>query len=241
MDFKNRLVKRIRNTIYGKDYPPRAGYYSQNGQDQFLAEKLFKGRQNGLFIDIGANDGTIFSNTYYLEKNMGWTGFCFEPNPAAYARLIENRECTCIKCGVADFSGRATFLNIEGRCEMLSGLIDKYDPHHIARIEKELKLYGGKKEKIEIECVRLKDILGDRNIQYVDYLSIDTEGSELDILKSIDFEHTYFGVISVENNYDDGRIRKYMRSKNFKFIAVLSGDEFYINRTGRIPSIDNIL
>ncbi len=241
MDFKNRLIRRIKNTIYGKNYPQRAGFYSQNGQDQFLAEKLFKERENGLFVDIGANDGITFSNTYYLERNMGWTGFCFEPNPNAYERLIENRKCTCKKCGVADFSGKATFLKIGGRCEMLSGLIDKYDTHHIARIEKELKLYGGEKEKIEIECVRLNDILGDSNINYVDYLSIDTEGSEFDILKNIDFEHTYYGVISVENNYDDGRIRKYMRSKGFKLIAVLHGDEFYINRTGMISSINKVL
>lgn len=227
------------NKMYRKNYPQKDGYYSQSGQDQFLAEKLFKGRVNGLFVDIGANDGITLSNTYYLEKNMGWTGLCFEPNPDAYVTLIENRTCTCIKSGVADFNGKAAFQRLRGSgvIPMFSGLIDKYDPHHIAMIEEALKLYGGEKETIEIECVRLKDILGDSNIQHVDYLSIDTEGSELDILETIDFEHTYYGVISAENNYDDGRIRKYMRSKNFKFIAYVGCDEFYINRASSIPTI----
>ena len=168
MEFKNRFLKWLRYKIYGKEYPSKVGYYSQDGQDQYLAENLFKGRRNGFFVDIGANDGVSFSNTYYLEKTLGWTGFCFEPNPVVYERLLENRKCNCINCGIADFNGKATFLKIEGNAEMLSGLIDKYDPRHIERIEKELQLYGGKKGTIEIECVRLKDILDKSKIQYVD-------------------------------------------------------------------------
>ncbi|MDO8301903.1 MAG: FkbM family methyltransferase, partial [Sedimentisphaerales bacterium] len=190
------------------------GFYSQNGQDIFLTQTLFKDKGNGVFVDIGAHDGITFSNTCYLEKNLGWSGFCFEPNPDVFQQLIKNRTCQCLSYAIADFAGNAAFMKIDGRSQMLSGLIDKYDPGHLTRIEDELREYGGKKNEIKIVCARLDEILNEYGVQEVDYLSIDTEGAEFDILRTIDFEKRLYRVVSIENNYDDNRIAKYMKSKN---------------------------
>lgn len=65
-------------------------YYSQNGQDAFIV-KLFNGKRNGYFLDIGAYDGVYFSNSLTLEKSLGWEGICIEPNPLVYGQLKSNR------------------------------------------------------------------------------------------------------------------------------------------------------
>jgi len=230
MNFRKRLIKSIRGRVFGRNYSGRDGFYSQDGQDIFLTEELFKGKEHGVFVDIGAHDGITFSNTCYLEKNLGWNGFCFEPNPDVFQRLIKNRTCQCLSYAIADFAGNAEFMKIDGHSQMLSGLIDKYNSAHLARIEEELREHGGQKKEIGIVCARLDEILNEYGIQDIDYLSIDTEGAEFDILRTIDFEKRLYRVVSIENNYDDNRIAKYMKSRNFRLKAILKGDEFYMNK-----------
>lgn len=53
-------------------------YYSQFGQDKFLDQKIFKGKNSGFFLEIGADDGVRYSNTYFFEKFRGWQGICIE-------------------------------------------------------------------------------------------------------------------------------------------------------------------
>jgi hypothetical protein len=54
-------------------------YFSQYKQDEFLDKVLFKKKQNGFFIEIGAHDGISFSNSFFFEKNRSWEGICIEP------------------------------------------------------------------------------------------------------------------------------------------------------------------
>jgi hypothetical protein len=61
-------------------------FYSQYGQDIFISG-LFQGKKDGVFVDIGAYDGIIMSNTYYLERELGWTGVCVEADKEIYERL----------------------------------------------------------------------------------------------------------------------------------------------------------
>ena len=57
------------------EHPSQSPYFSQNGQDAFIIEELFPGKNKWFFVDIGANDGVTFNNTYALEKK-GWRGLC---------------------------------------------------------------------------------------------------------------------------------------------------------------------
>ncbi len=61
-------------------------FYSQAGQDQFLFEHFFRGKRNGVFVEVGAFDGEQFSNTLFFERVMGWKGLCVEPS-AAFSRM----------------------------------------------------------------------------------------------------------------------------------------------------------
>jgi len=172
---------------------PYAPYYSQCGQDKYLNETIFKGKKNGVFVEIGAHDGISYSNSYYFEKYLNWTGICIEPHPQRFQELKENRTCHCYQGCVSDTKGIAQFLMVMGYPEMLSGLIDKYDKRHLARISKEIKQRGGSKQLIEVKCIQFNELMKKYNTNSVDFVSIDTEGGEEEILKSIDFEDLYQG------------------------------------------------
>ena len=197
-------------------------YKSQYGQDKLINEEIFNHKRNGFFVDIGANDGITGSNTYFLEKEMGWSGICIEPQSDIFSKLCENRIAECVNCAVADSNGKRDFLKV-GHADMLSGLTENLDPKHIDRIL--LEGDPDTTQTVSVECKRFADIIDSQEI--IDFLSIDTEGSEFEILKSINFNKVRFRCIAVENNYQNRKIYNFLKNKgyNLKFVA---GDEIYV-------------
>lgn len=202
-------------------------YYSQFGQDKFVNEHFFHDKTNGVFIDIGAHNGILLSNTYFFEQQRNWRGICIEPLPEIYKELCQRRTCHCVRGCIAPFNGTATLLQVVGYSEMLSGLLNNYDQKHLQRIQREIRERGGKTQQIEVACFKLNDLLENHQFYHVDYVSIDTEGGELEILKSIDFDRFIIDVIDVENNYNDPRINNFLVSKGYKFVTRLVCDEIY--------------
>jgi FkbM family methyltransferase len=218
-------------SIHSLEYiRPFAPYYSQCGQDKYLNENVFFNKKNGVFIEIGAHDGVSFSNTYYFERMLGWTGICIEPNPDRFEQLKVNRKAICLNACVSDFNGSADFIKITGAPEMLSGLKNAYDPRHLDRIDLELSMNGGSKEIIQVDVLTLQSIVNKYQIKKIDFLSVDTEGSELFILKSIDLSAVDIEVIIVENNYDDPKIHLYLLENGYILLTRLDGDSMYQKR-----------
>ena len=203
--------------------------YSQSGQDAFVLS-YFKHKRNGFFVDIGANDGVDLSNTYYLEKKLGWKGICFEPIPDIYNKLKANRSCECIKAGVAEKESVEKFTFVDGPSHMLSGMSKEYSPQHRERIQREVKTLGGSIKEVDVMCVVLNDVLEERGIDTIDYLSIDTEGNEFKILKSIDFDRFKIRVMTVENNYRDPEQTQYVVNQGYHLMGTLEADEVFIRR-----------
>lgn len=206
-------------------------FYSQHKQDEYVYNNFFKDKkESGTFLDIGANDGIAISNTYFFEKELGWKGMCVEPYKKKYDDLIKNRNCICINGCIADFNGKGIFLEIDGYPSMLSGLINKYDERHLKRIDYEIALFGGSKKETEVDCFIINDLLEENKLYNIDYTSIDVEGPELDILKTIDFDKFNFNVFSIENNYRTNAIKSFMKEKGFVLIDILDCDEIYIKK-----------
>lgn len=131
---------------------------------------------------------------------------------------------------VAETSGKALFQKIISDTfyvEMLSGLLDKYDPRHLERSRREVKEFGGKIELIEVECERFDNLMKRYGITHIDFLSIDTEGNELDILKSIDFDQCEILAICVENNYASPLLKQYLHAKGYTLLDT-TYDEIYL-------------
>jgi FkbM family methyltransferase len=207
-------------------------FYSQDKQDQFLETNIFKGYKNGIFMDIGAHDGISINNTLYFEKNNNWTGYNVEPIKSVYDKLIINRpNCINLNCAISDTDGTAEFIFNKGYTEMISGLKKNYDSRHYNRLQRENAQMGSTTEIITVPTKRIDTICNNYNITHIHYLSIDVEGAEYDVIKSIDFDRVFIDVIGFENNYNDTSIPiiQYLDKKGY--IEIYRGlDVFMIHK-----------
>lgn len=224
-------------SIFGESYK----FYSQSGQDKYLYNTYFKNIKSGTFVELGAYDGISISNTYFFEKNLAWNGVCIEPMLEPYNKLIKNRKCICLNECVSNEIKMKDFFVIHvseeqkkinqtaKNTEMLSGLMDKYDPRHLQTVNQYLKQFKGTSEIKKIETTTLQKIFNEHAINSVDLLCVDTEGSEFEILQGIDFSKTKIKVILVENNFNENNVKNLLEQNGFVFDRKLGCDDIFFN------------
>lgn len=209
-------------------------YKSQWSQDQYLNTHFFKNNKNGIFIDIGAHDGISGSNTYFFEKNLNWSGICFEPLPNVFDKLTKNRNCICIQSAVYNTNKELDFLKCSGYTEMLSGVIESYDKNHIDRINNENLLFNSTSDIIKVNSAILDDVFKEHKLKIIDYISIDTEGSEFEIISSINFNNIHINIINYEDNYPgtekSDKVIKLLLDNNFVLWHKIGGDNVFYNK-----------
>jgi len=197
---------------------------SQLKQDLFVLSELgFK--RNGYFVEFGATNGVDLSNTYLLEKKFGWLGIVAEPLKSKYAELIRNRSCHIEDKCVWKSSGELLKF-LEANDQDLSTIFEYQD--------KDLHFESRKNGQIsDVETISLNDLLEKYNApRLIDYLSIDTEGSEFEILSNFNFEKYEFRVITVEHNHTNQREAIYNLLTNYgykrKFEKLSDFDDWYV-------------
>ena len=205
-------------------------YASQFGQDEFLDRIVFHGLTNGVFVDVGAHDGEQFSNSVFFERTRSWRGLCLEPNPAIYDRLRRARRAECLQCCAAAESGTVDFVQVSGASEMLSGMAATYGADHATRRDRAVAGDGGTQTIIAVPAARLRDILAERGIGEVHFLSIDTEGGERAVLEGTDFSATLVHAVAIENNYRSADLADFLKRHGFVPLARLVVDDIYLNR-----------
>jgi FkbM family methyltransferase len=219
-------------------------YYGQMGQDKFLDTSVFLGMRNGVFVDVGAHDGESLSNTYFFEKERGWTGLCVEPIPSVFAKLQNLRtRSKCYQVAIDRVEKESMFLLGKGYPEMFSVLTDHLDERHSLRIQNETRDNGGNTELIPVQTKRLDTLFKEQMITHVNYMSIDVEGAEFGVLHSIDFSTVTFDIIEVECNYDDLRpkYKEFFESKGFIPLASIDWDILYIHKDSKyLPQFQSL-
>ena len=193
--------------------------HSQLGQDLQVI-KFYNNKEDGFFIEIGASDGLELSNTYLLETKYKWKGICCEPIPKNFEKLVKNRpNSICYKEAVYNQSGLTVSFDIDNTYDLLSGISD-----HIGTRK-------SNKTTVQVETISLLDVLEKANApSFIEYMSLDTEGSELEILKNFDFEKYTFGLIDVEHNFTEPRrteIRNLLLSKGYVYKGENKWDDMY--------------
>jgi FkbM family methyltransferase len=197
--------------------------YSQLGQDLEVV-RFYNNKQNGFFIEVGANDGIYLSNTYLLETQYNWKGICCEPIHSHFQQLVQNRpKSICYNEAVYNATGLTLTFDIAHSCDLLSGISEHIDTHK-AIVDKD-------KTTIQVKTITLLDVLDNANApSFIDYMSLDTEGSEFEILKNFDFGKYTFGLIDVEHNYNELRrtqIRNLLLSNGYIYKGENNFDDMY--------------
>jgi len=223
------VYRRQRLRIH-RHYIPHAGteiQQSQFGQDDALMQYVDISKK-GFFVDIGAHDGLTGSNSFIFEKQFGWDGVCFEPNPILFQRCQETRACSCENACISSQAGKCKFLLLPDSISMLGGIEEFMTDEHLKRIESTLKPEDRPfVKKIPINSVVLTEYLLMKGRERVDLLLIDVEGAEMDILKSIDFRKVCIDVICVENNYHGDEISGYLHKFGYELKMRIACDEIY--------------
>ena len=193
-------------------------------QDLFVLSELdFK--TGGYFVEFGATNGVDINNTSLLEKNFDWTGIVAEPCKKWHNDLQVNRGCNIeLDCVWSKTGDTLQFVEAEDAELSTVHQLSGKDIHGAER------LVGG--TSYPVKTISLNDLLRKYNAPAkMDYLSIDTEGSELEILSSLNFDEFEFSVITCEHNYTSDREKIFsLLTKNGyqrKFEALSHFDDWY--------------
>jgi FkbM family methyltransferase len=181
-------------------------------------------RESPFFVEFGATDGITLSNTYLLEKEFGWDGLVCEPGIRWQNKLSRNRSCKIDQRCVYSTSGMSIQFTEASEAELST----------ISSFAENDSWSEARKNSIQyiVETVSLEDLLLANNApKKIDYLSVDTEGSEYEILKNFNFYNWEIDFISVEHNFTQRREEIHGLLSSFgysrKYESISKWDDWY--------------
>jgi len=200
-------------------------YTSQAGQDKIIKKNFFDGKKNGFFIEIGAYDGIIGSNCYHFERFLNWDGIAIEPSNVQFEKLKRNRKCKILNKAISDEVKEVEFIEVTEGLTQMSGINNSSFKRNINIISNN---QPSKTKSISLKTITFDEI-APKN-RDIDYLSIDIEGGEMNLLKSIDFKINNIKVVSVENNLPkEQNFKNFFEKINFKYLDRIGQDEIFYN------------
>jgi FkbM family methyltransferase len=183
--------------------------YSQIGQDTHYIEHVSKNKRNGIFLDVGANDGIFTSNTAKLEFDYSWTGICIEANPDLIEALNKNRpNSKNVHAAVWNERKLVDF-------EIPLNDVKKTQGNLLSRISNIGRNTPGYKKDtitklVQVEAYTLTEIISTHMSVpcVIDYMSIDVEGAEIEALQGIDFNLIDIKFMTVEHGDRPGYLEE---------------------------------
>ncbi len=199
-------------------------FYSQQGEDKDLFKEYFRKKRKGFFIELGAMDGITYSNTKFFEDTLGWTGILIEPVREYYEQLVKNRsKCFNYNCAV----GKHNTVTFIGR-SATAGMV-----HTMASGFREAWYGQGSQEEWAINCRPLSEIIRETGLNAFDFLSLDVEGGELEVLQSIDWSKTRIRLVLIEldgwNEEKDSACRRLLKEQGFEFRKRIGDNDLWEN------------
>ena len=199
-------------------------FYSQQGEDLLIYRNFINlPVKDGIFLELGACDGLKYSNTMFFERYLGFTGILIEPVKNFYTKLIKNRPNNiCYNNAIStDKSDVEMFIK-----DAVSGIKQHMTKNFIDR-------WHSKSNTIKVKTKTLSDIFQEKNIKYIDFFSLDVEGGELDVLKTIKWEDINIYLICIEldrhNEKKNKECRQILIDNGFIFKVKMSINEFWLN------------
>lgn len=198
-------------------------FFSQAGQDR-VVDRLLDGKRNGIFVDVGGYDGVTGSNSMFFEVFRDWTGILIEASPTQLKMAKAVRHCPCLGYAVAGNSGTSEFMEVTSGFTQMSGFLDTYATGLLDKV----RANPQHKEIIHSLPKRtLQSILTEQKLDKIDFLSLDVEGAEIDILSGFPFDKFDIDVLSIENNAQSSDLQVLMKSKGYSLVEFAGVDDIY--------------
>ena len=209
----------------------RKKYFGDYELDRKLEKYL--NYKNGFFVELGANDGVRQSNTFYFEKNFEWNGVLIEPIKKKFLKCSKYRSDKNFFYNNAcvSFDFKKSEINMI-YSDLMSSINDDSINSQVDAKQHALKgeRFLLKKDKIEevwVKTITLNKILNEVNSpKLIDFLSLDVEGSEIEVLGGIDFSVYNFKYILIESR-DDEITKNYLINKNYIFLEKISKRDLF--------------
>lgn len=217
-------------------------FFGQHGVDILLWN--FFDKDNGFFIDVGAHDGISLSNSYFFEQK-GWNGICVEANPEKGNQCKQNRKCIVEICACVSNSDMkiTDFFVHNSKNSFISCVDPDIDAVEILTPRaKGCALESFK--KIKVPCKSLNNII-ENNFSInpkIDFLSVDVEGTELDVLKGFDFDKYKPRLLIIESNRKSDKIKidNFLFKKEYLYSGSISINAFYVNNEIDKKKLENL-
>lgn len=201
-------------------------YYGQAHTDAHIEQYFPKGYK-GICIDVGANEPIIGNNTYVFELN-GWDVYSIEPNPKCVESLKRHRSKVFSFAASNEDKNEVTFtictLPHDGNQGAISSLVVDQKLLH------DHKQYNPVLSEITVETKTLNTFIEENGITQIDFISIDTEGTELDVLKGLDLDKHSPKLLVIENNYETPDITEYLQNFGYIKDKRVFVNDFYIKK-----------
>lgn len=208
--------------------------YSARGNiDKSLIDIINK--RNGFYLEVGAYNGISESVSLRFEKELKWSGLLIEPNPLHFKYLKKNRSnniCLNFICLSKEYLKKKLYIK---NLNLMSHIVDDknkiyfkdYPIERINLLAKEANLGNFKSYECKIEI--LENIFEKFNINIIDLAIIDVEGSELELLKGINFEKIKINYFCIES-YNFEKLNQFMINKNYEFLKKLHREDYVFKR-----------
>jgi FkbM family methyltransferase len=198
-------------------------YYSQHGED-FLINKIFNGKKNGFYVEIGCLDGIEYSNTYFFEKK-GWNGICVEAHKDFIEMLRKNRsQAQIVHCAVGekDQDDVTFYANKLGSLSTL-------DKNEEERWKQSYSSFFTGFEEQHVKMRTLTTIFDESNVKEIDFISLDIEGYEVQALTGLDLKKYRPRLFIIEYKDEDhkAKLESILFPNEYKFLATLGCNLFY--------------
>jgi len=201
-------------------------YYGQRETDRYIDE-YFPNQIIGNCVEVGVANGTRGSNTLLFEKR-GWNTLCIDPIPKHVAQAKETRK-QVLECACSNFNGYDYFTSYDiGENNIQSSLSSLHTDKRLIESHKDII---NDTDTFMVRVKRLTAILDEQKwSKQIDFVSIDTEGTELDVLRGLDLGKYQVKLLVVENNFEDSDVAEYLECFGFEHDQRFFVNDFFVNR-----------
>jgi FkbM family methyltransferase len=189
-------------------------WYAAGQQDMWVALAVKPGKRDGYYVDVGSADGVAHSNTYVFDR-MGWKGVCIDPFPTN----MQKRTCQIFRQPVFSESGKKVLFRVAGENGGITDTMGRY------------KKNNSNAPLVELVTATLDEILDRAKApRHIDYLSIDVEGAELDVLRGFSLAKYEVDALTIEHNNEPQKrevVRQLLESKGYARVRSWVVDDWY--------------